>query len=86
MLHVLSLTKFSAVFPLQLNIHIVFEGEKEFHRNVKLWGVSIRAIFLFLKKKQAQQNTQTFSCFSLKAVYFSCFLCLLKEIQLHIIQ
>ncbi|XP_015707856.1 cysteine and histidine-rich domain-containing protein 1 isoform X1 [Coturnix japonica] len=22
-----------------LNIHIVFEGEKEFHRNVKLWGV-----------------------------------------------
>ncbi|XP_074088169.1 cysteine and histidine-rich domain-containing protein 1-like [Macrotis lagotis] len=22
-----------------LNIHIVFEGEKEFHQNVKLWGV-----------------------------------------------
>ncbi|PKU29112.1 hypothetical protein llap_20584 [Limosa lapponica baueri] len=22
-----------------LNIHIVFEGEKEFHRSVKLWGV-----------------------------------------------
>lgn len=39
MLHILSLTKFSGVFPLKLNIHIVFEGEKEFHRNVKLWGV-----------------------------------------------
>ena len=25
----------------QLNVHIVFEGEKEFHQNVKLWGVSI---------------------------------------------
>lgn len=23
----------------QLNVHIVFEGEKEFHQNVKLWGV-----------------------------------------------
>ncbi|TKC41581.1 hypothetical protein EI555_010925, partial [Monodon monoceros] len=22
-----------------LNVHIVFEGEKEFHQNVKLWGV-----------------------------------------------
>lgn len=28
-------------FLFQLNVHIVFEGEKEFHQNVKLWGVSI---------------------------------------------
>ncbi|NXH70079.1 CHRD1 protein, partial [Hydrobates tethys] len=33
------LTKCSVVFPVKLNIHIVFEGEKEFHRSVKLWGV-----------------------------------------------
>ncbi|KAH1185433.1 hypothetical protein KIL84_018182 [Mauremys mutica] len=24
---------------LKLNIHIIFEGDKEFDRNVKLWGV-----------------------------------------------
>lgn len=56
MLHILSLTKFSGVFPLKLNIHIVFEGEKEFHRNVKLWGVSIRIIFL-LKKTNTAKHT-----------------------------
>lgn len=28
-------------YLFQLNVHIVFEGEKEFHQNVKLWGVSI---------------------------------------------
>jgi len=54
--HILSLTKFSGVFPLKLNIHIVFEGEKEFHRNVKLWGVSIRIIFL-LKKTNTTKHT-----------------------------
>lgn len=56
MLHILSLTKFSGVFPLKLNIHIVFEGEKEFRRNVKLWGVSIRIIFL-LKKTNTTKHT-----------------------------
>uniref|UniRef100_G3W7R8 Cysteine and histidine-rich domain-containing protein 1 n=1 Tax=Sarcophilus harrisii TaxID=9305 RepID=G3W7R8_SARHA len=30
-----------------LNIHIVFEGEKEFHQNVKLWGVSIHFSDIF---------------------------------------
>ncbi|KAF1605016.1 Cysteine and histidine-rich domain-containing protein 1, partial [Eudyptes chrysolophus] len=35
----ISLTKCSVLFPVKLNIHIVFEGEKEFHRSVKLWGV-----------------------------------------------
>lgn len=55
----ISLTKFSVVFPVKLNIHIVFEGEKEFHRSVKLWGVSIR-IFL-LKKKKTNTKTQTLS-------------------------
>jgi len=30
-----------------LNVHIVFEGEKEFHQNVKLWGVSINESRIF---------------------------------------
>lgn len=54
--HILNLTKFSGVFPLKLNIHIVFEGEKEFHRNVKLWGVSIRIIFLLKKNKHSKTH------------------------------
>lgn len=31
----------TTIYLFQLNVHIVFEGEKEFHQNVKLWGVSI---------------------------------------------
>lgn len=27
-------------FPLQLNIHVIFEGEKEFEQKISLWGVS----------------------------------------------
>jgi len=66
---------------VKLNIHIVFEGEKEFHRSVKLWGVSIIIVFLFFLKK-----AQTLSFLSFKTVWFSPLLCLLKEIQLHVIQ
>lgn len=29
-------------FVLQLNIHVVFEGEKEFEQKINLWGVSDR--------------------------------------------
>lgn len=27
-------------FGLQLNVHVVFEGEKEFEQKISLWGVS----------------------------------------------
>lgn len=35
----ISTTKIITIYLFQLNVHIVFEGEKEFHQNVKLWGV-----------------------------------------------
>lgn len=41
-LFLVSATKImTTIYLFQLNVHIVFEGEKEFHQNVKLWGVSI---------------------------------------------
>lgn len=30
-------------FVLQLHVHVVFEGEKEFEQQISLWGVSERA-------------------------------------------
>lgn len=44
---------FLLFFSFKVNIHIVFEGEKEFHRSVKLWGVSIKIFFL------SKSNNQT---------------------------
>lgn len=35
----LNLTSVS-VFPPQVNIHVIFDGEKEFEQKISLWGVS----------------------------------------------
>lgn len=29
---------------LQLNIHVIFEGEKEFEQKISLWGVSAASL------------------------------------------
>lgn len=31
---------FISSYPFQLNIHVIFEGEKEFEQKISLWGVS----------------------------------------------
>lgn len=56
----ISTTKIIRIYLFQLNVHIVFEGEKEFHQNVKLWGVSIMNPLIFFpdnEKNKFRMNT-----------------------------
>lgn len=55
----ISTTEIITIYLFQLNVHIVFEGEKEFHQNVKLWGVSIMNPLTFFpdNEKTFRMNT-----------------------------